>query len=137
MMLVDSAVCTCCVAGCGIPFEVPSWWKKKRQEDHTTFYCPNGHPQSFRAESEEEKMRRERDIAKQQLARAEDERRAAERKAEKALKETKRLKKRAAAGTCPCCSRTVIQMARHMKTKHPDFVAKETTNVVPIKKVVK
>ena len=82
-------------------------------------------------------MRRERDIAKQQLARAEDERRAAERKAEKALKETKRLKKRAAAGTCPCCSRTVIQMARHMKTKHPDFVAKETTNVVPIKKVVK
>lgn len=82
-------------------------------------------------------MRRERDLAKQQLARAEDEKRAAERKAEKALKETKRLKKRAAVGVCPCCSRTVGQLARHMKTKHPEFVAEETTNVVPIKKAAK
>lgn len=52
-----------------------------------------------------------------------------------AKKETKRLKKRAVAGTCPCCHRTVNAMVRHMKTKHPEFVAQDTTNVVPIKAI--
>lgn len=36
-------------------------------------------------------------------------------------------KKRASAGVCPCCNRTVSQMARHMQAKHPDY------NVVPLK----
>lgn len=89
-------------------------------------------------------MRRERDIAKQQLARAEDEKREAIARAERATKKAdkaeaarKRVVKRAAVGVCPCCTRTVHQLARHMKTKHPEFVVQETTNVVPIKKATK
>lgn len=35
--------------------------------------------------------------------------------------ESAKLKKRASAGICPCCNRTVSQMARHMKSKHPEF----------------
>jgi hypothetical protein len=27
-----------------------------------------------------------------------------------------------AAGVCPCCKRTVKQLAAHMKEKHPEFV---------------
>lgn len=38
---------------------------------------------------------------------------------EKASKD--RLKKRIKNGVCPCCHRTVSQLARHMKTKHPEF----------------
>jgi hypothetical protein len=32
-----------------------------------------------------------------------------------------RLRNRAKAGVCPCCKRTVSQLARHMASKHPDF----------------
>lgn len=32
-----------------------------------------------------------------------------------------RLQKRIKNGVCPCCHRTVSQLARHMKSKHPDF----------------
>jgi hypothetical protein len=39
----------------------------------------------------------------------------------KEQKSKERLKKRIKNGVCPCCHRTVSQLARHMKTKHPDF----------------
>lgn len=133
-MEVQSTVLTCCHRGCGIVFAVPSWWQQKRREDHTSFYCPNGHQQSFSSESDEEKFRRERDIARQQLARLEDENRTALAAAEKARKETKRLKKRAAAGACPCCHRSFSNMTEHMKKQHPKFVAAEIANVIPLKK---
>lgn len=139
-MEVQSIVITCCNTDCGISFAVPNWWNKGKRDTHTWFHCPNGHRQKYMEETEEEKMRRERDIARQQVARAEDEKREAVARAERATKKAdkaeaarKRVVKRAAVGVCPCCSRTVGQLARHMKTKHPEFVAEET-NVVPIKK---
>lgn len=46
--------------------------------------------------------------------------------AEASLKATQdvvtRMKRRVSAGTCPCCKRTVRQLAAHMKSKHPEFV---------------
>jgi hypothetical protein len=120
-------------AACAMTFGVPRRFEEDRRKDHKQFYCPAGHINVFHDESEEEKMRRERDIARQQVARAEEEAARARRKAVNAERETKRLKKRAAAGTCPCCQRTVIQMARHMKTKHPEFIAEEISNVVKMK----
>lgn len=139
-MQVPSVVITCCSSDCGISFAVPEWWHKSKRDTHTWFHCPNGHRQKYNEESEAEKLRRERDTARQQIARVEEEAQRAwkeageaKRKAMKAEKETKRLKVRAVAGVCPCCTRTVSQLARHMKTKHPDFVAVETTNVVPMK----
>lgn len=46
--------------------------------------------------------------------------------AEKSLIATKgqltKIKKRASAGTCPCCHRTFKQLTEHMKCKHPEFV---------------
>ena len=116
---------------CGIKFAVPDHFYSERKQTGKNWYCPNGHIRVFR-ETDVDKMRRERDMAIQQRARAEEEAKRQERLRMKAEGETKRLKKRAAAGTCPCCQRTVVQMARHMKDKHPEFVAKETTNVVPI-----
>lgn len=37
-----------------------------------------------------------------------------------------RLKKRAASGVCPCCTRTFVNVADHIKQKHPDFVGRKT-----------
>ncbi len=33
-----------------------------------------------------------------------------------------RTKKRIANGTCPCCTRTFTNLARHIAAKHPDYV---------------
>jgi hypothetical protein len=134
-MSIDDVVLTCCNSDCGISFAVPSWWHKGKRQTHTWFYCPNGHRQHFSAESDEEKLRRERDIARQQVARAEEEAVKARREADKALKETKKLKKRASAGTCPCCQRTFSNMATHMRKQHPQFFAEEIAK--PALKVVK
>jgi hypothetical protein len=131
---VTETIHTLQCAYCTMTFGVPRRFEEDRRNDHKRFFCPNGHTNVFNVESDEEKFRRERDIARQQVARAEEDAARARRATINAQKETKRLKKRAAAGTCPCCQRTVLQMARHMKTKHPDFVAEETTNVVNMKK---
>jgi hypothetical protein len=78
--------------------------------------------------SETDNLRRERDLLKQQLAQKDDEikwqrehRLGAERRVIAAKGQITKLKKRAKAGTCPCCKRTFHNMAEHMKTKHPDF----------------
>lgn len=130
---VDMNVMTCCHADCGISFAVPSWWEKGKRQTHAWFYCPNGHQQHFSAESDFEKTRRERDIARQQVARAEQEAVEATARAIKLERETKNLKKRASAGTCPCCSRTFSNMATHMKRQHPQFVKEGGAKVIPIK----
>lgn len=36
-----------------------------------------------------------------------------------------RTKNRIAKGVCPCCSRTFLDLQRHMQTKHPDFTKQE------------
>jgi hypothetical protein len=32
-----------------------------------------------------------------------------------------RIKKRVAAGVCPCCNRSFKDLARHMAGQHPDY----------------
>jgi hypothetical protein len=118
-------------AECAISFGVPQRFEKDRRNDHVRFYCPRGHVNIFREENAEEILRRERDRARQQLACVEDEKREALRQAERAKEETRKLKKRAAAGTCPCCARSFSNMTEHMKKQHPQFVA---SNVVTLKK---
>lgn len=111
---------SCC--DCGIVFGVPDSWLEQKRLDKAKFYCPNGHTLSYN-ESSLDKMRRERDRAVQQQARLEEEKREVETRAAQAEAATARLKKRAAAGTCPCCTRSFTNMARHMQTKHPDWKA--------------
>lgn len=105
---------------CGIVFSVPETWRAEKQRNGGSWYCPNGCCRVYR-ESDADKTKRlleeERKRHANTLARL-NEAQAAE---EKAAKEIKRMKKRAAAGVCPCCNRTFQQLARHMKTKHPSY----------------
>lgn len=121
-----------CCGECGIEFEVPPHFYTERQQTGKNWYCPNGHSRVFR-ESEADKMRRERDIARQQLARAEQEKNEAEAKQRLAERKLAKIKRRASVGSCPCYQRTFSNMARHMKTKHPEFIAEAAENVVRLK----
>ena len=122
-----------CCGECGIEFTVPQHFYDERRKTGKGWHCPNGHPRVFR-ESDADKFRRERDQARQELARVEQEREDQRKRAEKAEHREKKLKKRTSAGTCPCCSRTFSNMAEHMKRQHPEFVADSGAKVVPIKK---
>jgi len=57
----------CCNSKCGIRFFVDDTYEKAKQEDHSSFFCPNGHGQHFYGQSETERLRKllgqERNVA--------------------------------------------------------------------------
>lgn len=118
----------CC--NCGMQFAMPTEFNNIRRNDHKTFYCPSGHPQSYQQESEAEKLRRDRDRLAQRVAERDDDVKrareradAAERRSAAARGQVTKIKNRVGHGVCPCCNRTFGDLARHMTTKHPTFTA--------------
>jgi len=126
---------------CGCVSTVPEIMNGQARAEGGYRHCPSGHAWGWSKEtSEREQLRRERDRLKQDAARLEQERAdawatatALHARAAKAEADTKRLKKRASAGSCPCCRRTFSNMATHMKRQHPDFVKDGGTNVIKLK----
>ena len=98
-----------------------------------SFCCPWGHTQVFTlGETEEQKLRRERDSLKQQAARLHDRIREEAARADKERHRANgykghatRISKRVKAGLCICCNRTFQDLQRHMATKHPTFTPLE------------
>lgn len=126
---LSCVVITCCHSDCGITFAVPSWWSQKRHEDHDYFYCPNGHRQHFPSKSREEILAERLEARERELVSArayqdqlKADRDAKERQLISQKGATTRLRNRARAALCPCCRRHFSQMARHLKTKHPDYI---------------
>ncbi len=111
-------------SSCGIGFGVPTDYEYQRRQDRATFHCPSGHRQWFPGKTSEARIEElKAQIAGKddllQSTRAERDkqwrlRRAAEGKA-------RAVKRRVAAGVCPCCTRTFQNLAAHMKCKHPGF----------------
>lgn len=116
----------CCA--CGVAFAMTREHRAQRLKDKALFYCPNGHSQSY-TESEADRLRRQLEekaieLAAKERALAWEKERAAslDRQLAKEKQSTAKLKRRISRGVCPCCQRTVSQLARHMETKHPEFV---------------
>lgn len=116
-------------ARCGVRFVIPESLEKKRRSDGNEFYCPNGHSLSYR-DSEVTRLRlelereKQRAAAKQEAIKMKNRQLAAERRSHSATRgHLTRQKRRAAAGVCPCCNRSFKQLAAHMKTKHPEYLA--------------
>lgn len=127
----------CCK--CKTNFSLPeSLYTAARNSEKITFYCPYGHPQVFReGESEANKMRRRAELAEQEIERqrqeAEHQRERAEgleRSVSAHKGQVTKLKNRAKAGVCSCCNRTFENLARHMKSKHPNMDPSEPLKVI-------
>jgi hypothetical protein len=123
-------VLTCC--DCGIMFALPEHMVREARRVgnyEIKVFCPNGHSQGWgKSETmrERERADRERDRAAR-LASERDQAQASARAqraaATRARRERDKDRRRVANGVCPCCGRTFKQLARHMQSKHPEFVA--------------
>ncbi len=107
---------------CGIVFAVTEQYRRGLIDTSRGFYCPNGHRRAY-TESQVDKLRKEL-AAKERALIWEQERVASLNKQLKRERTaTKKFERRVSVGVCPCCQRTVSQLARHMQSKHPEFVA--------------
>lgn len=118
---------------CGVVATCPSDLYAEFRKSGGYAACPNGHKWGWSKEdSEDEKIRRERDRLKQQIARKDDQiaqERANRKHTERQLSAQRgvvtKMKKRASAGLCPCCNRTFQNLHRHMQSQHPEYTAEE------------
>ena len=131
----DTTLVTVVCFTCGITYAIPASLDRSARKYNGDspngwwLCCPLGHTWGYVGQTEEEKLRErlqaERDRAGR-LASQRDQLQASLRgtraNAARTRKELKTVKTRVAAGTCPCCGRTFQQLARHMKSKHPDYV---------------
>ncbi len=121
---------TVVVCWCGIKHAVPSELRKfqlSQHEDGKNHFvcCPLGHKYVPAGESKAEILERQlqRERQRHDQTRADRDYKENQRRAEKAAKT--KLKKRIAAGVCPCCNRTFQNLAKHMKGQHPEYVESE------------
>jgi hypothetical protein len=109
---------TCCI--CGVEIFFPASLMNRRRENHTAFWCVNGHEQSFTGKTEAEKLRVELEAQKRRAEMSLAEANEANKLRRRAENKLKRVEKRTANGVCPCCSRHFTNLERHMTTKHPE-----------------
>lgn len=117
----------CC--NCGIWFAIPHGLNERALRDHSvSFWCPLGHRQHYIGKTEAEKLR-ERVAATERTAEHYRSRAETAIRSRNALKgQVTKVKNRVAKGVCPCCKRSFPELAAHMESKHPEFVAETVTN---------
>lgn len=117
---VEFVVEDCC--NCGVGFALTAELRERKLKDKTTFYCPNGHPQSYVGQSDAAKIReleRDRDWYKDAERRAADDRDLARRSAAAYKGQTTKLRQRAITGSCAFCHRHFANVERHVASQHP------------------
>lgn len=131
---LGSMVTTSCWCGIrhAVPQELFDYVSRQHRdgEKQTGIYCPLGHNWIFSGKGEAERLREEKDrlervaVSRQQsLDIVRKQRDSAQRSASAYKGQATRARKRAAAALCPVdgCHRSIQQMARHLRTKHPDY----------------
>lgn len=126
--LTYSGQLTVVACWCGMRHAIPAELDdfQDRQHDNgerqTSIYCPLGHTHIRAGKGEAERLR-ERLARTEQANRASRDLLAAEERSHAATRgHLTRVKKRAAHGVCPCCNRTFQNVARHMESRHPDYI---------------
>lgn len=115
-------------ATCAVWHTIPEIIYNSYRREGGFWHCPNGHQRGFRTgeeKLEQERIRQERDRLKQDAARLSEEISAERKRADAAEKRIVHIRRRTAAGVCPCCNRTFVNVQRHMKSKHPNVVPLE------------
>ena len=121
IVTTDNALVTVTCGECELAFGMPRFFYDARRIDRHIWFCPVGHQRCFGTKSEVQELREQLADAQARVMHANDQKHAALAELRKAQAKAKRADRRASAGVCPCCHRTFVAMARHMKTKHPDF----------------
>lgn len=119
---VDMVLEECCA--CGTAFMIPKRMKTALLNSKNTFYCPNGHGQSYVGKTEAEKLKEKLDALQKEK---EQEHETLQNRWLDALNEKNKLEKkinRIHKGVCPCCNRSFQNLKRHMGTKHPEIKQK-------------
>ena len=109
---------------CGVWFAMPRVIYETAYQEGGFWSCPNGHKRGWekgQTPNRFDELRQERDRLKQRMAQKDDEIDGLQKSVSAHKGQITKLRKRAAAGVCPCCNRSFANLARHMKTKHPDF----------------
>lgn len=106
---------------CGIPFGVPINFAKSRKSDGKLFYCPNGCHIGFNNKDEIERLKGQLENERADRAYWREEYAKESRSHSATRGRVTKLKKRVAAGVCPCCTRTFQNLARHMAHQHPEY----------------
>jgi len=109
---------------CGGTYAINERYRALQYQKGGSWHCPYcqvgwGYANNNENAKLKRELENERRYKANALARANEEA-AARLKAERALK---RHKTRTKNGACPCCNRTFVQLARHIKTKHPEYEA--------------
>ena len=106
---------------CGGTYAINERHRQLCSEEGKSWHCPYcktgwGYSTSeiHTLKSELARAKKEKEWAEQEAMNAENRRRA-----EKGAKT--RLKNRIAKGVCPCCTRSFVNLKRHMDNKHPDY----------------
>lgn len=112
---------------CGIAHAIPDDLRsyQLREQDagrNFSVYCPLGHQYVPKGPSRLERERRSREAADARATALRDQLAAAERSKAAIKGQLTKARKRAVNGVCPCCSRTFVNVQRHMATKHPEQV---------------
>lgn len=112
---------TCCA--CGTPFGIEHSLRLNFLRTGKLFTCPNGHEQHYgnSIEKQLEETKRQLENERQRADGWKEEAEIKARELKVTRSELTRTKKRVAGGVCPCCHRQFVTLARHMKTKHPDY----------------
>src|SRR3990167_4894499 len=111
---------------CGVVFGITEEFEKRRRADGQTFYCPNGHTETY-GKSEAAREREKREEAEKRLTAEKgwsqrlSENLETERRSHAATKgKLTKAKNKAAAGQCLKCRRPFMNVARHYETQHGD-----------------
>lgn len=115
-LILTEIVCCDCTAH----FAMDSDLNRRCLDTGRSFYCPNGHGQSY-TDTELSKLKKERKNLLDRVSWAETEAENAKRERTALKSKLTKTKNRIANGVCPCCNRTFANVGRHMTTKHPDF----------------
>lgn len=121
MMIASVTLVELSCGVCSLPFAVPQTFDKRGREKGGEVWCPAGHKMHY-GESENERLRREAARLTSSLDQERARSKTLERSRAAVQGQLTKAKKRAANGVCQCCHRSFIDVARHMRSKHPEFV---------------
>lgn len=124
--LTYSGELTIVTCWCGVKHAVPIELRQfqlrqfEQGKDHPA-WCPHGHRYSLAGKTDADRLRDQLVAERARHDQTKAALKATERSRSAIVGQTTKLKKRIAAGVCPCCHRSFANLHRHMEGQHPEY----------------